>query len=122
MSWAVGYSHKHKRDIGYGVPAICDHPECNEEIDRGLSHLCGDIPYGSSYGCGLHFCSDHLETAEKDNECINLCERCLAGEPEFTPKPDTKEWQEWKLTDESWAKWREENPDLVSSILTKLEA
>ena len=29
MSWAVGYDSKWQRDIGYGVPSICDHPKCN---------------------------------------------------------------------------------------------
>ncbi len=38
MSYAVGNCGKHKRHIGYGVPAICDHPDCTEEIDRGLGY------------------------------------------------------------------------------------
>jgi hypothetical protein len=46
MSWAIGYDGRWKRDIGYGVPAYCDHPGCNEEIDRGLAHVCGGEPYG----------------------------------------------------------------------------
>ena len=34
MSWAVG--HVRGRDVGYAVPASCDHPGCTEIIDRGL--------------------------------------------------------------------------------------
>ena len=35
MGWSLGYDGRWKRDIGYGVPAVCDFPGCNEEIDRG---------------------------------------------------------------------------------------
>ena len=37
MSWAVGFDSQWDRDIGYGVPAYCDHPGCGKEIDRGLA-------------------------------------------------------------------------------------
>src|SRR5690606_23075125 len=53
MGWAVGYDSNWNRDIGYGVPTTCDHPGCNEKIDRGLSYVCGDEPYGGEHGCGL---------------------------------------------------------------------
>jgi hypothetical protein len=33
MGWSVGEG-KDGRDIGYGVPALCDHPDCSEQIDR----------------------------------------------------------------------------------------
>ncbi len=45
MGWSLGHDNrwgKFGRDIGYGVPAICDHPGCNAEIDRGLSYVCGN--------------------------------------------------------------------------------
>lgn len=35
MGWAVGYDSNWRRDIGYGVPALCDQPDCVEEIDSG---------------------------------------------------------------------------------------
>lgn len=54
MGWSIGYDSKWKRDIGYGVPAWCDHPGCIEEIYRGLSHVCGGEPYGGERGCGLY--------------------------------------------------------------------
>ncbi|MBR7792350.1 hypothetical protein KDM87_07030 [Undibacterium sp. FT147W] len=108
MSWSIGYDRHWNRDIGYGVPAICDHPECNEKIDRGLSYVCmSEEPHGGD-GCGLYFCWKHLTTCG--------CERCAAGDPPFQPKPDSSEWVEWKLTDESWAQWRAENPDEVAKL------
>ncbi len=53
MGWSIGSDGD--RDIGYGVPAECDHPDCTAEIDRGLSYVCGGDPYGGEYGCGLFF-------------------------------------------------------------------
>lgn len=121
MSWAVGYNEKWKRDIGYGVPAICDHPKCNKEIDRGLSYVCGEPPYGQEHGCGLHFCWEHLSGERGPREeKYTVCTRCGNYKPPFKPKPDTAEWEEWKLTDESWGPWRDDNPDLVEQIRQRI--
>jgi hypothetical protein len=68
MGWSLGHDNrwgKFGRDIGYGVPAPCDHPGCGAEIDRGLSYVCGTHPYGGEHGCGLHFCGDHLHFEER---------------------------------------------------------
>lgn len=112
MGWSIGFDSTWSRDIGYGVPAICDHPDCNAEIDRGLAHVCCDQePYGGDRGCGLYFCEEHQHCTEEHSQ---LCARCLRGNPPFSPKPDTLEWINHKLTDESWAKWREQNPEFVS--------
>lgn len=100
MGWSVGYDDKWQRDIGYGVPAVCDHPACNEEIDRGLGHVCGGEPYGGEDGCGLYFCGEHLYPTK--------CNRCHEHKEPYEPKPDTQEWRDWKRTDESWSKWRQE--------------
>ena len=54
-----------ERDAGYGVPATCDHPDCNERIDRGLAHICGDEPATDSRGCNLYFCEKHLQHTSK---------------------------------------------------------
>lgn len=120
MGWAVGYDHTHHRDIGYGVPAICDHPDCNEKIDRGLSYVCGSDAYGGEHGCGLFFCETHRHLIEVkgESEFVSLCDQCKhdSPKPTFEPKPDTKEWRDWKRTDESWAKWREENPVLAAAL------
>jgi hypothetical protein len=108
MSWSIGYDNNWKRDIGYGVPSICDHPGCTEEIDRGLSYVCGGEPYGGDDGCGLYFCTKHGGGS--------LCLRCQgAGMEPFEKTLDTPEWINWKLTDDSWADWRAANPEWVAA-------
>lgn len=122
MGWAVGEFEG--RDIGYGVPAICDHPECDERIDRGLGYICGNgEPYGGEDGCGLFFCMEHGGGT--------LCERCellhdaLRSNPDdanpdwpgpFAPKPDVPEWIAHKLTDGSWQQWRDAHPEAASAL------
>ena len=95
MGWAVGYDQNWERDIGYGVPAYCDHPVCDAEIDRGLGCVCGGQPYGGDEGCGLYFCEKHLCS-------LGLCERCANDEKPFEPKPDHPDWIQHKATDPSW--------------------
>jgi hypothetical protein len=125
MSWAVGHDHKWDRDIGYGVPAICDHPDCSEEIDRGLSYVCGSDPYGGDRGCGLYFCRKHLLMPASDKLPGQLCERCYPRiKKPFAAKQDVYQWLRWKLRDESWELWRTENPEKCESmkkILIKLK-
>lgn len=114
MGWSIGYDKKWKRDIGYGVPAICDHPKCNEKIDRGLGYVCGGEPYGGEKGCGLFFCGNHLSYARGEAQ---MCPRCSAHKPPYKrPKPDTEEWVYWKLYNPSWAQWRDENPEEVAAL------
>lgn len=126
MSWAVGYDSNWRRDIGYGVPSRCDHPECDKDIDRGLSYVCGGRPYGGEHGCGLYFCGSHLyvapildegEEEDEDTEIAFLCERCRDKQLPFDAKPDVPKWVNHKLTHPSWAKWREENKDWVEAQL-----
>lgn len=114
MSWAIG-TGKDGRDIGYGVPAICDHPDCNTRIDRGISYICGMInTHGEDRGCGLHFCKKHLRSSPKFGQ---LCFRCWPKlRRPFLRKPDVEEWIRHKLTNESWKRWRDENPDEVNEI------
>jgi hypothetical protein len=125
MGWSIGYDSTFDRFIGYGVPATCDHPECKQEIDRGLSYVCGSEPYGGEHGCGLYFCAEHLWMKGG----VQLCERCLQNasidwdvvsdaelvEP-FDPKPDIPTWIQHQLKDESWAQWREENPGKIAAM------
>jgi hypothetical protein len=113
MSWSIGYDTRWQRDIGYGVPAYCDHPKCTIEIDRGLSYVCGGEPYGGISGCGLYFCGDHR--LFWDDEGNRICQRCSDGRKPFTPKPEHPDWIRHKLTDESWAEWRKENPEFVAA-------
>lgn len=115
MSWAIGYDKNWGRDIGYGVPAYCDHPGCMEKIDRGLAYVCGNSPYGGDFGCGLYFCENHHFNGKH-----SLCERCKIGQLPFDPKPECAEWIHFKATDESWSKWRRANPGAVE--LMKLKA
>jgi hypothetical protein len=130
MGWSIGSDGD--RDIGYGVPAVCDHPDCTEEIDRGLSYVCGSEPYGGGYGCGLFFCEEHRNFKEVKNKrtirvpgeetiFVELCDRCYDGEPPFEPKPDVEEWIRHKLTDESWQRWRDENTEEVEKLKSILE-
>lgn len=49
------------RFCGYGVPAFCEHPDCNREIDRGFAYACGGQPE-AEHGCDRYFCSEHLQT------------------------------------------------------------
>lgn len=115
MGWAVG-TDRDGRDIGYGVPALCDHSACSEQIDRGLSHVCGMINTdGEDRGCGLHFCSNHLRHSVKFGQ---LCFRCWPrSKTPFQRKPDVREWVEHKLRDDSWAAWRRENISEVARLL-----
>lgn len=120
MSWAIG-TDKDGRDIGYGVPALCDHPKCSEQIDRGLSYVCGMINTpGEDRGCGLHFCSNHRRYSERFGQ---LCFRCWPRQSKpYTRKPDVHEWVEHKLTDENWAAWRAENASEVTAMRAQLES
>lgn len=116
MGWSIGFNEVLKRDIGYGVPAYCDHPGCNAEIDRGISNVCGSEPYGGEHGCGMHFCNDHLQIAGPKRDHVELCKRCYHGRARFDLKPDHPKWMRWKLRDSSWAEWRQENPEKVKEI------
>lgn len=98
MGWSIGFDAHWQRDIGYGVPAWCDHPRCDAAIDRGLSYVCGGEPYGGEKGCGLYFCGTHGGG--------QLCSRCCNRKPPFAAKPDHPEWLHHKATDSSWAQWR----------------
>lgn len=113
MGWSIGYDTRWQRDIGYGVPALCDEPDCTKRIDRGLAYVCGGRPYGGERGCGLYFCEAHLYYDAGDGP---LCDRCQDEAPPYDPKPDLPEWLWWKLTDDSWRPWREEHPERVESM------
>jgi hypothetical protein len=99
MGWSIGWDQNWQRDIGYRVPAYCDHSGCAAEINRGLAYVCGGEPFGGDGGCGLFFCDEH-------RAIIGLCERCEAGEEPFQPTADHPRWIHHKQTDPSWEKWR----------------
>jgi hypothetical protein len=135
----MGYSYGfiNGRDVGYGVPAVCDQPECNTAIDRGLGYICGGDIAGGEHGCGLFFCWQHLVfTDGPDNswdiqDSPQLCDNCSFNfelgsdqwkkfKKTYSPKPDVKEWLMWKLEDESWEKWRANNPEEVERMKTSI--
>jgi hypothetical protein len=106
MGWSIGYDPAWNRDVGYGVPAWCDHPDCTAEIDRGVSFVCGGEPCGGGHGCGLFSCDRDLNYAYTDDGYDDLkaaaghtlpqmCKRCIAAHqrpdaapPRFEPKPE----------------------------------
>jgi hypothetical protein len=109
MGWSIGYDETWNRDVGYGVPAMCDHPGCGAEIDRGLSFVCGGAAFGGEHGCGLFFCSDHRMYAGDRRDNVSLCTRCYHGKKTpYEPTSDVAAWTEFKATDPSWADWRAE--------------
>ncbi len=120
MGWSIGYDDNWNRDIGYGVPAYCDHPGCKAEIDRGLGYVCGGEPFGGEHGCGLFVCGAHQHANSK---CFQLCLHCAdRRRKKLTPSPDHPEWIQHQLTDASWAPWREQNPELVAKMRASLDA
>jgi len=131
MGWAIGYVNG--RDVGYGVPATCEYPTCKAIIDRGLSHACGGFP-DSEYGCGLFFCSKHMQGYEDEyGEYHQACDVCtyngeLGGDRwkefknTYDPKPDRNVWIRHKLNHSSWKQWREENQAECDRIREQLRA
>lgn len=113
MGWSIG-TNCQDRDVGYGVPAICDYPGCNNEINRGLSYVCGDMHDGGDYGCGLYFCENHLTISDKWG--VSICDRCENNELPYEPKKDSLEWIQWKLIDDSWYEWRKQNPNQTKRL------
>lgn len=103
----MGYAcyERDGRDCGYGVPAICDHPRCSAEIDRGVAYKC-------NY-CERFLCSEHLFYGARGGR---HCTPCAHYKAPYAPKPDVAEWVEWKLTDESWEEWRCANPEEVRTL------
>lgn len=120
MGWAVGFSLRHDRDIGYGVPCLCEHPDCHKRIHRGLAYVCGGDVEGGEHGCGMFFCDDHRYIAGDKRSNASLCKRCRYGHKPYPLKPDVIEWVRWKLQDRSWAKWREAYPDKVKAMRERL--
>lgn len=113
MGWSIGYDDNWNRDIGYGVPSVCDHPGCTAQIDRGLAYVCGSEPYGGTFGCGLFFCEEHRQPSRARRSGAMVCQSCYWGWDRFprrffTPTPDTAEWLHHKATHPSWAEWRAE--------------
>lgn len=90
MGWADCGTDDLGRPIGYAFEAECDHPECQEEIDRGLAYCCGGMhgnePMFNAEGefinaCGRYFCEKHrtfVVAYEADGtlDGFEVCEAC----------------------------------------------
>lgn len=79
MGWAYGRDGSRPfgdQEVGYGVPATCEHPGCNEEIDRGLAYACGEQPYEGENYCNKFFCYSHLYWSPDDPEAGRIGFRC----------------------------------------------
>lgn len=77
MGWANCGTDSRGRPIGYAHEATCDHEGCENRIDRGLDHACGDMhgpeDRNGGIGCEEYFCSLHLYVCA-DN--IGRCAKC----------------------------------------------
>jgi hypothetical protein len=121
------------RDCGYAVPAVCEHPNCDAEIDRGISYVCGGTP-DSEFGCRLYFCEKHLQYAPNDNgDSVQVCDRCAyrlehpnddwkTYPKPYNPKPDVLKWVLWKQRHYSWEQWRQDNKDELKAIDARVDA
>ena len=116
-----------KRFWGYWVPTICEHPNCNKEINRGMDYACWWEPF-SEYWCDRYFCEEHTKYVSFDAvewwivtddkyKSKEVCFRCAEWKEPFPYKPESKEWIRHVLKDESWEKWREKNPKKVESYI-----
>ncbi|MFE4857352.1 hypothetical protein [Streptomyces sp. NPDC056670] len=70
------YRNGEKIQAGYGVETECEEAGCDDQIDRGLAHLCGKTPGGDEHGCGGYYCGEHLYIGPSE-DTGDLCERCL---------------------------------------------
>jgi hypothetical protein len=115
MGWSIGFDERWERDIGCGVPAQCDFPNCKKQIDRGLAYVCCERePYGGDRGCGLYLCDKHHNYCR--GEIYGLCSRCFNYRKPFTPKPDVSIWTNHKMTHASWAEWRKTQATSLFSL------
>ena len=52
----------------------------------------------------------------RGNETHLVCLRCDTYKPSYNAKPDSIEWVRFKLSDESWEQWRQDNPKEVEKM------
>lgn len=81
MGWGYGINNE-GREIGYGVKATCDEDGCEEDIDRGVSYVCGGEHDGGEDGCGGYFCESHLFHAMPPDGRRQLCNACFDAKHE----------------------------------------
>jgi hypothetical protein len=78
MGWANCGEDSKGRPIGYAHSAICDHPECDKAIDRGLSYACGGMHGDDCTWCENYFCGGHLVYCERADQTHGamVCQAC----------------------------------------------
>lgn len=104
MGYSIGWDSRWKRYIGYGVPAYCDQPGCDEEIDRGMGWQC-EI---EECGCRKFYCRNHLYDTDHHTH--------VAPPARWHPL-----WRDHVLTDESWKEWRDKHPEEVAALVANVE-
>lgn len=93
------------RWAGSRVPALCDWPTCDAEINRGRAHRCVD--HAGEDGCELFFCPRHLVQSTVHDL--------------IRPKPDPGRWELMILTDDTLEPWRQEHPAEVEQARRRYE-
>lgn len=78
MGWANCGEDSQGRPIGYAHEATCDHPECTERIDRGLSYVCGNMHGEDEFSCEKYYCENHRTNyVEVDGDRVErVCDAC----------------------------------------------
>ena len=66
------------KTIGYSVRAVCEHPGCEKQIDRGMSYACGGEHEDDYFCCDGYFCPEHLHVVElvDSRDVLAVCENC----------------------------------------------
>ena len=82
MGYAYCGTDSNGRDIGYGIRATCDHPGCEEEIDRGMAYVCGHFHGDDEYSCEKYFCEEHRQNLSDRGRGM-ICDECKELEEEF---------------------------------------
>lgn len=78
MGWSYGKNMDGK-EVGYSVQAVCEQPDCDAKIDRGLAYACGDDHGGGDGFCDGYFCYRHLSLTSAGQRCPR-CESLLLEE------------------------------------------
>lgn len=77
MGWGNCGTDKRGRPIGYCHAGKCDHPGCDELIDRGLAYACGGMHGEDEYSCDQYFCAQHRSVVEfNDGSVKEICLKC----------------------------------------------
>lgn len=96
MGWSDCGTDSKGRPIGYGHQATCDHPGCEEVIDRGLGYACGGMHGEDEHSCDGYFCGNHASNYIPSAN-VSVCDGCAKS------LTDSAEWVE------------DEDGDLVSA-------